>query len=84
MADGSVEENIQFSLEAIDLDEDIEMTDELFRNEDVVEDCALSEEEKKKKKTKTVFSLSPFSFINFPNLIPFLNLEYPPFHFLSY
>ena len=48
MADGSVEENIQFSLEAIDLDEDIEMTDELFRNEDVVEDCALSEEEKKK------------------------------------
>ena len=28
MVDGSVEENIQFSLEAIDLDEDIEMTDE--------------------------------------------------------
>ena len=55
MADGSVEENIQFSLEAIDLDEDIEMTDELFRNEDVVEDCALSEEEKKKEKNKNSF-----------------------------
>ena len=37
--------NIQFSLEAIDLDKDIEMTDELFRNEDVEEDCALWEEE---------------------------------------
>ena len=40
MANGSVEENIQFSLEAIDLDEDIEMI-----NEDVEEDCVLSEEE---------------------------------------
>ena len=37
MANGSVEENIQFSLETIDFDEDIEMTDELFRNEDVEE-----------------------------------------------
>ena len=35
MVKGSVEENIQFSLETIDLDEDIEMTDELFRNETV-------------------------------------------------
>ena len=41
MADGSVEKNIRFSLEAIDLDKDIEMTDELFRNEDVEEDCVL-------------------------------------------
>ena len=45
MANGSVEEKIQFSLEAIDLDEDINMTDELFRNEDVEEDCILSEKE---------------------------------------
>ena len=37
MANGSVEEDIQFSLEAIDLDEDIEMIDELFCNEDVEE-----------------------------------------------
>ena len=43
MADGSVEENIQFSLEAVDLDEDIEMANELFCNEDVEEDCVLSE-----------------------------------------
>ena len=35
MADGSVEENIQFSLEATALDEDKEMTDELFCKEDV-------------------------------------------------
>ena len=45
MANGSVDKNIQFSLEAIDLDEDIEMTDELFRNKDVEEDCVLSEKE---------------------------------------
>ena len=43
LPDESVEENIQFSLEAID--EDIERTDELFRNEDVEEDCLLLEEE---------------------------------------
>ena len=42
MENGSVEENIQISLETIDLDEDIEMTDELFRNEDVEEDCTVS------------------------------------------
>ena len=45
MADGSAEENIQFSLEAIDLDEDIEMADELICNKGVEEDCVLSEEE---------------------------------------
>ena len=45
MADASVEENTQFSLEVIDLDEDIELTDVLFCNQDVEEDCALSEEE---------------------------------------
>ena len=45
LPDESAEENIQFSLEAIDLDEDIERTDELFRNEDVEEDCLLLEEE---------------------------------------
>ena len=45
LPDESVEENTQFSLEAIDLDEDIERTDELFRNEDVEEDCLLLEEE---------------------------------------
>ena len=45
MANGNVEENIQVSLEAIDLDEDIEMIDELFRNGDVEEDWVLSEEE---------------------------------------
>ena len=43
MADRSVEENIQFSLVAINLNEGIEMIDELFRNEDVEEDCVLSE-----------------------------------------
>ena len=32
MADASVEENTQFSLEVIDLDEDIELTDVLFCN----------------------------------------------------
>ena len=63
MADQSVEKNIQFSLEAIDLDEDIEMTDELFCNEDVEEDCVLSEEDI----SSFDFLLSPFSFI-FPNL----------------
>ena len=41
MADRSVEENIQFSLEAINLNEGVEMIDELFRNEDVEEDCVL-------------------------------------------
>ena len=45
LPDESVEENTQFSLEAIDLDEDIERTDELFRNEDVEEDCLLLQEE---------------------------------------
>ena len=63
MADQSVEKNIQFSLEAIDLDEDIEMTDELFCNEDVEEDCVLSEEDI----SSFDLLLSPFSFI-FPNL----------------
>ena len=63
MADQSVEKNIQFSLEAIDLDEDIEMTDKLFCNEDVEEDCVLSEEDI----SSFDFLLSPFSFI-FPNL----------------
>ena len=58
MTDGSLEENIQFSLKAIDLDEDIETTDELLRNEDVEEDCVLSEEEKNPKKTKTIFFIS--------------------------
>ena len=43
--DGSAEENIQFSLEAIDLNEDTEMTNELFCNEDVEEDCVLSKED---------------------------------------
>ena len=41
MEDGSAEENIQFSLVAINLNEGIEMIDELFRNEDVEEDCVL-------------------------------------------
>ena len=45
MTDGCVEKHIQFSLEAIDVDQDIEMTDELFCNKDVEEDCALSGEE---------------------------------------
>ena len=58
MTDGNLEENIQFSLKAIDLDEDIETTDELLRNEDVEEDCVLSEEEKNQKITKTIFFIS--------------------------
>ena len=58
MTDESVEENIQFSLEAIDLNKDIEMTDGLFRNENM-EDCVLSE-----KKTKN-FLLSPFLLLSF-------------------
>ena len=45
MANGCVKQNIQFSLENIDLEENTEMTDELFRNEDVKEDCVLLEEE---------------------------------------
>ena len=50
MVDRNVEENIQFSLEAIDLNKDIKMTGELFRNENVEEACLLSEEEKKRKR----------------------------------
>ena len=42
MTDECVEKHIQFSQEAIDVDEDIGMTDELFRNENVERDCALS------------------------------------------
>ena len=45
MTDGCVEKHIQFSQEAIDVDEDIGMTDELFHNENVERDCALSGEE---------------------------------------
>ena len=78
MADQSVEKNIQFSLEAIDLDEDIEMTDELFCNGDVDEDFMLSE-----KEIFDLFFLSPFSFI-FYNLIPVLNLAHLSLDFLSY
>ena len=62
MANGSVEKNIQFSLEAIDLDEDIEMTDELFRNKNVEEDCVLSEKE--------TSSLDFFNYL--PSLLSFL------------
>ena len=80
MADGSVEKNIRFSLEAIDLDKDIEMTDELFRNEDVEEDCALSEKETASFDLfiiSLLFYLSYFnssrklraSFISFPKLV---------------
>ena len=65
MTDGSLEENIQFSLKAIDLDEDIETTDELLRNEDVEEDCVLSEEEKNPKKTKTIFFYLPSLLLSF-------------------
>ena len=65
MTDGSLEENIQFSLKAIDLDEDIETTDELLRNEDVEEDCVLSEEEKNPKKTKTFFFYLPSLLLSF-------------------
>ena len=63
MADGSVVENIQFSLEAVDLDEDIEMADELFCNEDVEDTCVVPEEE-----------ISSFDFSSFglPFLLPFL------------
>ena len=75
MADGSVVENIQFSLEVVDLDEDIEMTDGLFCNEDVEEDCVVPEEEI----SSFDFDLSikfrsPFSF-TFLNLIPVLKLR---------
>ena len=55
MADGSAEENIQFSLEAADLDEDIQMTNELCLNEDAEEDCILSEEEKNEKYKNSFF-----------------------------
>ena len=65
MTDGNLEENIQFSLKAIDLDEDIETTDELLRNEDVEEDCVLSEEEKNPKKTKTIFFYLPSLLLSF-------------------
>ena len=75
----SAEKNIQFPLETIDFDEDIEMTDELFRNDDVEKDCVLSEE----KISSFNLLLSPSSLI-FPNLILALNLEHPSFHFLSY
>ena len=78
MAHGNVEENIKFSLEAIDLDEDIEMTDELFCNRNVNEDFTLSE-----KEIFDLFFLSPFSFI-FYNLIPVLNLVNLSLAFLSY
>ena len=61
MADQSVEKNIQFSLEAIDLDEDIEMTDELFCNEDMEEDCVLSKED-----------ISSFDFLISPFYLSFL------------
>ena len=67
----SAEKNIQFPLETIDFDEDIEMTDELFRNDDVKKDCVLSEE----KISSFNLLLSPSSLI-FPNLIPALNLEH--------
>ena len=65
MTDGNLEENIQFSLKAIDLDEDIETTDELLRNEDVEEDCVLSEEEKNQKKTKVIFFYLPSLLLSF-------------------
>ena len=65
MTDGNLEENIQFSLKAIDLDEDIETTDELLRNEDVEEDCVLSEEEKNQKITKTIFFYLPSLLLSF-------------------
>ena len=85
MVDGNVEEKIQFSLEAVGLNEDIEMAGELFRNGNVEEDRLLLEEEKKtEKESKTFFLLSPFPFIIFSNLLPGLNLEHPSFHFLSY
>ena len=72
MANGSVEEDIQFSLEAIDLDEDIEMIDELFCNEDVEEDCVLSEEEissfKIADEEETLVSIPPVVFIDEENI----------------
>ena len=71
MADGSVEENIQFSLEAIDLDEGIEMADELFCNEDVEEDCVLSEEEISSfeiAEEETSVSIPPVVFIEEENI----------------
>ena len=73
MANGSVEENIQFSLETIDLDEDIDMTIELFRNEDVEEDCVLSEEEISSFKIdedeeETSVSIPPVVFIDGENI----------------
>ena len=60
-----IEKHIQFSQEAIDVDEDIGMTDELFRNENVERDCALSGEEV----SSFNFLWSPFSFISFPKLL---------------
>ena len=72
MANKSVEENIQFSLETIDLDEDIDMTDELFRNKDVEEDCVLSEEEissfKIANEEETSVSIPPVVFIDEENI----------------
>ena len=71
MADGSVEENIQFSLEAVDLDEDIEMANELFCNEDVEEDCVLSEQEISSfeiGEEETSGSISPVVFIDEENI----------------
>ena len=66
MVDGNVEEKIQFSLEAVGLNEDIEMTGELFRSENVEEDCLLSEEEKKpKKKVKQLFHYLPSLLLSF-------------------
>ena len=60
MEDWSVEKNIHLSLETIDLDDyDTEMTDQLFRNKDVEEDCVLSEDEI----SKFDFLLSPLSLI---------------------
>ena len=73
MANGSVEENIQFSLEAIDLDADIEMEDELFRNKDVDEDCVLSEEEissfEVADEEETSVSIPPVVFIDEENIL---------------
>ena len=71
MADGSAEENIQFSLEAIDLHEDIEMADELICNKDVEEDCVLSEEEIsifEIAKEETSVSIPPVAFIDEENI----------------
>ena len=66
MVDGNVEEKIQFSLEAIGLNEDIEMAGELFRNGNVEEDRLLLEEEKKpKKKVKHFFYYLPSLLLSF-------------------